>query len=67
MAKKRQDSTRWIQDLDTGGLHESTHTPEGQKIPASKIRAAKQGRYGPKAKRQAVTAGTLAKLRKRRK
>jgi hypothetical protein len=39
-----------------GGLHRSTNTPMGKKIPASKIRAAKAGRYGPKAKKQANLA-----------
>lgn len=37
-----------------GGLHESTGTPAGDKIPRSKISAALSGRYGPKAKRQAL-------------
>jgi len=37
-----------------GGLHASTHTPAGQKIPASKIAAASAGKYGPKAKKQAA-------------
>ena len=36
-----------------GGLHQSTHTPAGQKIPASKVEAAAEGKYGPKAKKQA--------------
>ena len=36
-----------------GGLHESTHTPAGQKIPASKRAAALRGDYGAKAKKQA--------------
>ncbi|PWT75775.1 MAG: hypothetical protein C5B59_07945 [Bacteroidetes bacterium] len=39
-----------------GGLHESTHTPMGQKIPASKRAAALAGKYGPKAKAQALFA-----------
>ncbi len=36
-----------------GGLHASTHTKPGEKIPASKWKAALAGRYGPKAKKQA--------------
>ena len=48
-----------------GGLHKSTNTPQGQKIPASKMAAAKAGRYGPKAKKQANFAGSLAKVRPR--
>lgn len=48
-----------------GGLHRSTNTPMGQKIPASKIAAAKAGRYGPLAKKQAnMASGMLAKGRK---
>ncbi len=42
-----------------GGLHESTGTPQGQKIPASKRRAALGGRYGPKAKKQAQFAANV--------
>lgn len=48
-----------------GGLHASTHTPKGQKIPDSKMSAALHGKYGPKAKKQAVFAeGMLKKGRK---
>jgi hypothetical protein len=36
-----------------GGLHETTHTPAGQKIPKSKIHAAMAGRYGSKGVKQA--------------
>lgn len=44
-----------------GGLHRSTHTPMGQKIPAAKMRAAKAGKYGPKAVKQAnMATGMLA-------
>lgn len=39
-----------------GGLHQSTHTPPGEKIPASKRAAAIAGKYGPKAKSQALFA-----------
>jgi hypothetical protein len=37
-----------------GGLHESTDTPSGDKIPSEKVKAALSGSYGPKAKRQAL-------------
>jgi hypothetical protein len=48
-----------------GGLHRSVGVPEGQKIPAAKMAAAKRGDYGPKAKAQAVLAtGMLAAGRK---
>lgn len=36
-----------------GGLHASTGTPAGQKIPASKVAAAESGKDGPKAQKQA--------------
>ena len=39
-----------------GGLHESTNTPAGEKIPASKRMAALNGAYGDKAKKQAQFA-----------
>jgi len=47
--------------FEKGGLHRSTGTPQGQRIPASKIAAAKAGRYGPKAKKQAVFAQGMLK------
>ncbi len=40
-----------------GGLHRTTHTPMGQKIPAWKIQKAKAGGYGPLGKKQAGLAG----------
>ena len=47
-----------------GGLHRSTHTPEGATIPDSKMRAAARGDYGPKAVTQANMArGMLRKGR----
>lgn len=39
-----------------GGLHESLHVPEGEKIPASKRTAAMKGKYGKKAEKQALFA-----------
>lgn len=39
-----------------GGLHRSTNTPMGKKIPTSKVRAALAGTYGPKARKQAQFA-----------
>ena len=48
-----------------GGLHRSLGVPQGQKIPASKMAAAKKGSYGPKAQKQAnFAAGMLAAGRK---
>ena len=37
-----------------GGLHESLHVPAGDKIPANKLAAAKAGKDGLKAKKQAL-------------
>jgi hypothetical protein len=52
-----------------GGLHASTGTPAGQKIPAAKMAAAKSGSLGPKAKAQASFAINVlgAKKPRRRK
>ena len=49
-----------------GGLHKTTGTPMGQKIPASKMRRALAGGYGPLGKKQANMAkGMLAKGRQK--
>ena len=37
-----------------GGLHATTHTAPGDKIPASKVAAAAAGKYGPKGVKQAL-------------
>jgi hypothetical protein len=51
--------------FNPGGLHVSTGTPPGQKIPAAKMAAAASGKLGPLAKKQAVMAqGMLAAGRK---
>lgn len=42
-----------------GGLHQTTGTPLGQPIPASKKQAALAGKYGPKGAAQARLANTL--------
>jgi len=51
--------------MQKGGLHKSVGVPQGQKIPASKLAAAKAGKYGPKAKKQANMASSLAKIRRK--
>lgn len=38
--------------FNKGGLHASTGTPAGKKIPAKKLAEAKEGKLGPKAKKQ---------------
>jgi hypothetical protein len=51
--------------FEKGGLHKSLGVPEGQTIPAAKMAAAKAGRYGPKAVKQAnMATGMLAAGRK---
>lgn len=40
--------------MEKGGLHRSVGVPMGEKIPASKMKAAMAGEYGPKAKKQAL-------------
>ena len=51
--------------FEKGGLHRSLGVPQGQKIPASKMAAAKGGSYGPTAKALASFAtGMLAAGRK---
>lgn len=44
-----------------GGLHETTSTPAGDKIPGSKMAAALAGKYGPKGKAQALFAKNVLK------
>ena len=44
-----------------GGLHKSTHTPMGEKIPASKKAAALAGNYGKLAEKQALFAKNVLK------
>jgi hypothetical protein len=48
----------------TGGLHQSTGTPAGQKIPAKKKAAALAGKLGPKAQKQAQFAKNVLTGRK---
>lgn len=48
-----------------GALHQQLGVPQGQKIPAAKMAAAKAGKFGPLAKKRAVMAtGMLAAGRK---
>lgn len=47
--------------MQKGGLHRSLGVPQGEKIPSAKMSAALSGKYGPKAKKQAVAAQGLLK------
>lgn len=49
-----------------GGLHKSTGTPMGQKIPASKRAAARSGSLGRKAQKQELFAENVLTGRKGR-
>lgn len=48
-----------------GGLHRTTGTPAGEKIPASKMKKAAAGGFGTRGKKQAGLARTLGGLRKK--
>jgi hypothetical protein len=61
MAKAKGGTTRTIRKagkkpitFHEGGLHETTGTPAGKKIPAKKMAAARAGKLGPLAKKQAL-------------
>ena len=53
--------------FNKGGLHKSTSTPAGKKIPSSKMQAALSGKLGPKAKKQANFAKNVLTGRKKKK
>jgi hypothetical protein len=48
-----------------GGLHASLGVPQGKKIPAGKMAAAKAGKYGAKAKKEALFAQNVLTGRKK--
>jgi hypothetical protein len=62
-ASKRVPNPMGKGTIQKGGLHRSVGVPQGQKIPAAKLAAAKAGKYGPLAKKQAQFASSLAKVR----
>ena len=49
-----------------GGLHKSTGTPAGTKIPAKKLAAAASGKLGAKAAKQAQLAKNLRAMSKKK-
>ena len=55
--KKGQEAVSFTK----GGLHKSLDVPQGEKIPAAKLAAAKAGAYGPKAEKQAHFAAGMLK------
>lgn len=62
---KSQKSGKRPIHFKKGTLHAQLHVPQGEKIPASKVRAALHGRYGAKAEKQARFAKeVLSKGRK---
>lgn len=50
-----------------GGLHRTTGTPMGQKIPGAKMKAALAGEYGQKGAEQARLAQTFKGFKKKKK
>lgn len=48
-----------------GGLHKSTNTPAGEKIPAKKLAQAKSGKLGAKAQKQELFRENVLTGRKR--
>lgn len=49
-----------------GGLHESTGTPKGEKIPTSELRKAKAGKLGKLAKKQVLFKENVLTGRKKK-
>ena len=47
-----------------GALHKQLHVPQGQKIPAKKMAAARGGKDGPLAQKRADLAKTLGGFKK---
>ena len=47
--------------FEKGGLHRSLGVPQGKPIPAAKKAAAAEGKFGPKAKKQANFARNVLK------
>lgn len=69
MAKKKSKK-KWMQKAfgkNPGKLHRNLGVPQGQKIPASKLRAAKAGKYGPSAAKEANPVATARKINSKRK
>lgn len=57
---------KWIQGAikKPGALRAALGVKKGQDIPASKLKAAADGKYGPKTEKRAELAQTLKKLKK---
>lgn len=55
----------WIKEAtkNKGGLHRSTGTPMGEKIPASKLAKAARSK-SPRVRKEVTLAKTLAKVRR---
>lgn len=51
--------------FEKGGLHKSTDTPEGKKIPAKKMAEAESGKLGKKAEKQADFAKNVLSKHRR--
>lgn len=62
MAKKN-----WIQTAvkKPGALRKTLGVKKGKVIPASKLKSAEKGKYGPKTQKRAILAETLKKMHKK--
>ncbi len=60
-------SDKWIQQMHMkkGALHKELHVPEGEKIPAKKLKKAEHS-SNPKLRKRAQLAETLKKLSSRK-
>lgn len=60
--------SNWIQKAinpkNKGALRRTLGAKKGEDIPASKLKAAAKGKYGPKTEKRAQLAETLKKMRK---
>jgi hypothetical protein len=59
--------SKWIQKAikKPGALRSALGVKKGKDIPASKLKAAAKGKYGPKTEKRAQLAQTLKKMRKK--
>jgi hypothetical protein len=57
----------WIQGAikKPGALRKTLDVKKGEDIPASKLKAAAEGKYGPKTEKRAELAQTLKKMKKK--
>jgi hypothetical protein len=62
---KKKGTGKWMEKAFSkhkGSLHRALHVPQGEKIPASKLAAAKAGKYGKKVAKKAQPVVTAKKI-----